>query len=121
MGHDGTVRERARENLSRIGRGEDIPPRLRDSMAPEKRKPTPQPTPEYGENKRKKQIRQQEEAADSPDAMGNDGEPDKMKMTMDEFKSGTLHSGSKTGPKVKNRKQAIAIGLSQARKAGQKK
>jgi hypothetical protein len=51
--------------------------------------------------------------------MGYDGEPDKMKMTMDEFKGGTLHSGSKTGKKVTNRKQAIAIGLSQARKAGQ--
>jgi hypothetical protein len=39
---------------------------------------------------------------------------------MHEFKRGKLRSGSKTGPKVKNRKQAIAIGLSQARKAGAK-
>jgi len=36
-----------------------------------------------------------------------------MKTVMDEFKSGSLHSGSKSGPKVKSRKQAIAIGLSQ--------
>ena len=45
---------------------------------------------------------------------------DKMEKTMSEFKSGELHSGSKKGPKVQSRKQAIAIGLSQARKAGQK-
>lgn len=45
--------------------------------------------------------------------------PDKMQKTMHEFKEGSLHSGSKKGPKVTNRKQAIAIGLSQARKAGQ--
>lgn len=41
-----------------------------------------------------------------------------MKNTMDEFKKGSLHSGSKTGPKVKSRAQAIAIGLSEKRKAG---
>lgn len=40
-----------------------------------------------------------------------------MKKTMREFKKGTLHSGSKTGPKVTSRKQAIAIGMSQQRKA----
>lgn len=40
-----------------------------------------------------------------------------MKATMEEFKAKTLHSGSKNGPKVKNRKQAIAIGLSEMRKA----
>ncbi len=44
----------------------------------------------------------------------------KMEKTMHEFKEGGLHSGSKSGPKVKSRKQAIAIGLSQARKAGEK-
>ena len=33
-----------------------------------------------------------------------------------EFKHGRLHSGSKRGPKVKNRKQAIAIMLSEKRK-----
>jgi hypothetical protein len=41
-----------------------------------------------------------------------------MKPTMTEFKAGTLHSGSKTGKIVTNPKQAIAIGLSQQRKAG---
>jgi hypothetical protein len=34
-----------------------------------------------------------------------------MKKTMGEFKRGTLHSGSKTGPIVKSREQAIAIGM----------
>lgn len=40
-----------------------------------------------------------------------------MKETMHEFKAGTLHSGSKKGPKVTSRKQAIAIGMSEQRKA----
>lgn len=40
----------------------------------------------------------------------------KVKKTMDEWKSGTLHSGSKKGPKVTSQKQAVAIALSQARK-----
>lgn len=42
---------------------------------------------------------------------------EKMKDVMHEFKEGELKSGSKKGPKVKSRKQAIAIGLSEARKA----
>ena len=39
----------------------------------------------------------------------------KMKTVMDEWKAGTLHSGSAKGPKVTDRKQAIAIALNQAR------
>lgn len=35
-------------------------------------------------------------------------------MIMKEFGSGQLHSGSKKGPVVSNRKQAIAIALNQA-------
>jgi hypothetical protein len=42
----------------------------------------------------------------------------KVKKTMHEYKEGTLKSGS--GKKVKSRKQAIAIGLSEARKKGAK-
>lgn len=38
-----------------------------------------------------------------------------MLATMKEFKKGQLHSGSKKGPVVKSRKQAIAIGLSEQR------
>lgn len=41
----------------------------------------------------------------------------KIRMTMREFKHGQLHSGSHTGPRVKSRKQAIAIALSQAGKS----
>ncbi len=44
----------------------------------------------------------------------------KVGKVMHEFKHGTLRSGSKKGPKVKSRKQAIAIGLSEARKAGER-
>jgi hypothetical protein len=40
----------------------------------------------------------------------------KAHKVMREFKQGKLHSGSKTGPKVKSRKQAVAIALSEARK-----
>jgi Family of unknown function (DUF6496) len=42
----------------------------------------------------------------------------KVKRAMHEMKRGKLTSGS--GRKVKSRKQAIAIGLSEARKAGAK-
>lgn len=37
---------------------------------------------------------------------------------MHEFREGELHSGSKHGPVVRNRAQAIAIGLSEERKMG---
>ena len=42
----------------------------------------------------------------------------KVKKAMHERKKGTLKSGS--GRKVKSRKQAIAIGLSEARREGKK-
>ena len=38
------------------------------------------------------------------------------KDVLHKFKKGTLHSGSKKGPAVKNRKQALAIMLSEKRK-----
>ena len=44
---------------------------------------------------------------------------DKVHKTMDEMKHGELRSGS-TGKKVTSRKQAVAIGLSEARRAGAK-
>jgi hypothetical protein len=44
---------------------------------------------------------------------------EKVKKAMRERKRGTLRSG-RSGRKVKSRKQAIAIGLSQARRAGGK-
>ena len=43
----------------------------------------------------------------------------KVKRAMHKRKKGTLKSG-RSGEKVKSRKQAIAIGLSEARKSGAK-
>lgn len=40
--------------------------------------------------------------------------PGKVGKVMHEFKEGELHSGSKKGPKVTSRKQAIAIAMSEA-------
>lgn len=40
---------------------------------------------------------------------------------MSKFKHGMLHSGSKKGPKVKDRKQAVAIMMSEKRAAGRGK
>jgi hypothetical protein len=42
---------------------------------------------------------------------------EKVEKAMHEMKRGTLKSG-RSGTRVKSRKQAIAIGLSQARRAG---
>jgi hypothetical protein len=42
-----------------------------------------------------------------------------VKKEMHEYKEGKAHSG-KDGPKVKSKKQAVAIGLSKARKKGAK-
>jgi hypothetical protein len=47
------------------------------------------------------------------------GSQEKVKKVMDEMKEGKLKSG-RSGKKVTNRKQAIAIGLSEARKQGSK-
>jgi hypothetical protein len=44
---------------------------------------------------------------------------EKVKKTMRKRKRGTLRSG-RSGRKVRSRKQAVAIGLSQARRAGAK-
>jgi hypothetical protein len=43
----------------------------------------------------------------------------KVEKVMKERKSGTLRTG-RSGKKVKDRKQAIAIGLSEARRVGEK-
>lgn len=45
----------------------------------------------------------------------------KISKVMGEYKSGKLHSGSKKGPVVKSKKQAIAIALSEGRKASKKR
>ena len=41
----------------------------------------------------------------------------KVGKVMEEMEEGKLHSGSKKGPVVTNKKQGIAIALSEARKA----
>lgn len=45
----------------------------------------------------------------------------KIHKVMHEFKHGTLHSGSKHGPEVKSRKQAVAIAISEAKRNKGKK
>jgi hypothetical protein len=45
---------------------------------------------------------------------------EEVKEAMHEMKEGTLRSGGKSKQKVTNPKQAIAIGLSKARKKGAK-
>ena len=40
--------------------------------------------------------------------------PKKVARVMREYKKGKLHSGSKKGPVVNSRKQAVAIALSEA-------
>lgn len=42
----------------------------------------------------------------------------KVEKVMKEYKSGQLKSGSDSGPRVRSRSQAIAIALSESRKAG---
>jgi hypothetical protein len=44
----------------------------------------------------------------------------KVAKVMKEFKAGTLNSGSSKGPIVKNKKQAVAIALSQAKMSNKK-
>jgi Family of unknown function (DUF6496) len=45
----------------------------------------------------------------------------KEKKVFKEFGKGELHSGSKKGPVVTNDKQAVAIAMSEGRKASKKK
>lgn len=44
----------------------------------------------------------------------------KVEKVMREWKEGKLHSGSKHGPKVTDKRQALAIALSEQRRAKKK-
>jgi hypothetical protein len=44
----------------------------------------------------------------------------KIAKVMKEFSAGDLHSGSKKGPVVKNKAQALAIGYSESKKEKKK-
>jgi len=48
--------------------------------------------------------------------MSKGKEKRKIKKVMTEFSEGKLHSGSKKGPIVKDKSQALAIGYSEAKK-----
>lgn len=45
---------------------------------------------------------------------------EKIHKVIREFEEGKLRSGSKKGPQVRSLKQAVAIGISEAKKAGYK-
>jgi hypothetical protein len=45
----------------------------------------------------------------------------KIEKVMDEYAEGNLHSGSKKGPKVVDKDQAVAIAISESKKKKKKK
>jgi len=52
--------------------------------------------------------------------MAKGKEQRKVKKVLKEFSENKLHSGSKTGPLVEDKSQALAIGISEAKKKGKK-
>lgn len=53
--------------------------------------------------------------------MATKRQKDKTHKVMKEFQQGTLHSGSKTGPKVRSRRQAVAIAMSESGQSRKRK
>lgn len=51
----------------------------------------------------------------------NGSAKEKMKQAMHEYAEGRMHSGKKSGPVVKNKRQAIAIALSESGLSKKKK
>ncbi len=72
-------------------------------------------------NRVKKQMVEDKEIVSSMDTKSKSKPKDKMKKVIEEFEHKKLHSGSKKGPVVKKKDQALAIGYSEARKARKKK
>lgn len=60
-------------------------------------------------------------ARSSPAARRKERGDAKVSKVMHEYAEGALHSGSSSGPIVHDRKQAIAIALSEKRRAGRRK
>lgn len=85
-------------------------------MKSKKKHPHAHMTPEQKEHKLEKKISKIKKHVKKEGVKGR-----KVGKVMHEWAEGELHSGSKKGPVVKNKKQAIAIALSEARKAGAKK
>ena len=79
----------------------------------EKKKPMPHKKHEEMEHHDKKKKHEPSKEHHKPSKKGG-----KIAKVMHEFKAGDLHSGSKSGPQVKNPKQAIAIAMSEERKYG---
>ena len=68
-----------------------------------------------------KDLKKSKKAKDPKKPKSKVSKKKKIEKVMREFKYGELHSGSEKGPLVKNPKQAIAIGLSEAGVSKKKK
>lgn len=73
------------------------------------------------EEKSVKKTRENKHTKEHERVAPKKGADSKVEKVMHEFKEGKLHSGSKKGPEVTNPKQAIAIALSEQRKAKKRK
>lgn len=75
---------------------------------------------EKHESKHEEKMEHKKHHSKHHDASKYENKKGKVHKVMKEFKEGKLHSGSKKGPEVKKKSQAIAIALNTARKAGAK-
>ena len=73
-----------------------------------------------GEKYKSKAAKAKHERAEGPKERMKEYGSKKVGKVMSEFKAGTLHSG-KGGPVVKSKKQAVAIAMSEAKKASKKR